>query len=117
MGACVPGINAVILIDKGLVAVHLRPEGSGDVFRAVHDLSALVIQAQNTWSFLPCTAGNKRLLLHSWACSQSASHIVQIPDFIPLIGSKRSRMESCRWFTGTVPQPCLDFKRLPELGW
>ena len=49
MRASVPGINAVVLVDQRLVSMLLRPQSTGHILRALHDASALVIQAQDGW--------------------------------------------------------------------
>ena len=119
------------------MGVHLGTEGSGDVLRTVHILSALIVQTQYTGIPLPSlstscrkgcmdilcqkaiavafgdhTSRHKGLLLHSGLGAQGACHIVQIPNLVPLVGGER---HGCR----TLPLPSqagLYLKGLPELG-
>ena len=70
-----------------LMLIHLRPEGASDIFRTGHELTALIIQAEN----IRTPNSYKSLLLHSRLGTQSTCHIVQIPDLIPLVSSKRNR--------------------------
>ena len=99
--------------DQRLVLVHLGTQGSGDILRTGHELTALVIQSQHTGiplTDLPSSSRegcmdvlrqeaftisfgchatcNKGLLLHSWLCSHGTCHIMQIPHLIPLVGSE-----------------------------
>ena len=70
-----------------LMLIHLRPEGASDIFRTGHELTALIIQAEN----IRIPNSYKSLLLHSRLGTQSTCYIVQIPDLIPLVSSKRNR--------------------------
>ena len=49
MRTSVAGINAMVFIDERLVSMLLRPQGTGHILRALHNASALVIQAQDGW--------------------------------------------------------------------
>ena len=122
---------------QGLVCVHLRPQGSGDILRAIHKLTALIIQAQNTGISLPClsttpceggthilcqkavtvsfgnnSSRNEGLLFHSRLGTNGNDHIVQVPDFIPLIGCECYRILD----RTPIPYACLDLKCLLKLG-
>jgi len=50
-------------------------------------LTTLIIQAEN----IRIPNSHKSLLLHSRLGTQGTSHIVQIPDLIPLVSCKRNR--------------------------
>lgn len=69
--------------NQRLVTVHLCPKRSSNIFGAIHDLSALIIQAQY-WFALR----NEGLLLHTRLGAQRPGYIVQVPHLIPLVGGK-----------------------------
>ena len=102
MRSCVPGINAMVFVDKRLVSMFLRPQSAGHILRALHHASALVIQAQDgrhtvsagrafqrrrqfltipdapgrgTGSRREC-GGHEGLLFHSRLCIQCARNII-----------------------------------------
>lgn len=88
------------------MAVHLGPECPGDVFRAVHDLSALIVQAQHR-----LTLRNEGLLLHTRLGTQRPGYVVQIPHLVPLVCGK-----GCFPFCqGRIfPQARLKLKGIPQ---
>ena len=47
-----PRVFLIGFQDQRLMAVHLGPEGPGDILGAVHNLSALIVQAHNAGAFL-----------------------------------------------------------------
>ena len=47
IGAGVPGINSMVFKHKRLVTMFLRPKRTGDLFAAVHYLTALIVQAES----------------------------------------------------------------------
>ena len=65
------------------MAVHLSPECPGDVIRAVHNLSPLIVQTQHRR-----TLRKKGLLLHPRLSAQRSGYIVQVPHLIPLVGGE-----------------------------
>ena len=69
-----------------LMLIHLRPEGASDIFRTGHELTALIIQAEN----IRISRSYEGLLLHSGLGTQGTSYIAQISYLIPLVGSKRN---------------------------
>ena len=81
------------------MAVHLSPECPGDVFSAVHDLSALIIQTQHG-----LTLRYEGLLLHSRLSTQRSGYIMKISHLIALVGGK-GYVSFCQ---GRIfPQTCL----------
>ena len=96
-----------------LVPVFLCPQGSGDVLTALHDLPALIVDAEDAGHTVPAGAAfqrgryillisngpgarasssrkssDKGLLLHPRLCAQRTRHIVQIPHLVPLVGGE-----------------------------
>ena len=55
--------------------IHLRPEGASDIFRTGHELTALIIQAEN----IRISRSYEGLLLLSGLGTQGTSYIAQIP--------------------------------------
>ena len=115
MGAGISGVDAVIFIDQRLMSMFLRTECPCDILAAFHDLTTLVVQAQNArhhvcaalgafqsgcnllliadaacFAALTCreTCGNERLLFHPRLRRKCSCHIVEVTHFISLIGCK-----------------------------
>ena len=93
----------------------LRPQSTGHIFTALHDAAALVVETQHRrhhvcsafrrfqrrrtflliadttgFSALTCrkSSSDKSQLLHSGLCAKRPSHIMQVTNFIPLIGGE-----------------------------
>ena len=79
----ISGINAVIFIHQRLMPPLLSAKGAGDIHRAIHHLSTLIVQTQHRR-----TLRNKGLLLHSRLSAQRSGYIVQVPHLIALVGSE-----------------------------
>ena len=80
MGAGIPGIDAVVFINQRLMPTFLGTKGAGDIHRAIHHLSTLIVQAKDR-----LTLRNEGLLLHPRLGAQHSGYIVQIPHLIPLV--------------------------------
>ena len=112
----IASVHTVALKYQRLVVVHLRPKRGGFIYRHVHTLATLIVDAQDGWHTVSaaaglqcrrnalavtdaartgsCTsgeAGDKRLLLHPRLRTQRAGFISQITDFIPLVCRKSHR--------------------------
>ena len=83
MGAGIPGVNAMVLIYQRLMSPLLGTEGSGDIYRTVHHLSTLIVQAKHRR-----TLRKKGLLLHTRLGAQRSGYIMKIPHLIPLVSCK-----------------------------
>ena len=83
MGAGIPGVNAVVFKNQRLMSPLLGTEGSGDIYRTVHHLPALIVQTQHRR-----TLRKKGLLLHTRLSAQRSGYIVQVPHLIALVGSE-----------------------------
>ena len=54
------GVDAVVRIDQGRMPMLLSAEGSGHIFRAVHDAATLAVEAQNGWHAVSTGAALER---------------------------------------------------------
>ena len=79
-----------------LMPMFLCSESSNDIFGKRHELPTLVVETQDgLFGFFrwPRRSGNVGLLFHSWLGGQGSCHIMQIPDFIPLVLGESHRKE------------------------
>ena len=121
MRPCVSSVNAMVFInfgpcrtqDQRLVPVLLRPQCPSDIFAELHDLPALIIDAENAGHTVPagaafqgrryaflisdgsgaCTCpgretSDKGLLFQPRLSLQRTCYIVQVTHLIPLVGSE-----------------------------
>ena len=100
-----PRVFLIGFQDQRLMTVHLCPECSGDILCAVHNLSALIVQAQDRLALR-----DESLLLHTRLSAQRSGYIVQVPHFIPLVGSE-GYVPFCQGHI--LPQTCLKLKGVP----
>ena len=91
----------------------LCPQGSGDIFAALHDLPALIIDTEDAGHTVPAGAafqrgryillisngpgarasssrktGDKGLLFQPWLSLQRACYIMQVTHLVPLVGGE-----------------------------
>lgn len=111
------------------MAVFLRPQGAGNVLGAVHDLPALVIEAENgrhavsagrsfqcgrtllgvtdascRGSRSRAESCHKSLLLHPWLYAQRGGNTMHVPHLVPLI---RRKCQPFCWFFRLCVKPLI----------